>query len=60
MMSRLDELEEEELAAERDNQDDENEGTISDFDDISCQRPIDNLLQNSEVMFWVSLPGFIL
>ncbi|KAI9093257.1 hypothetical protein K1719_027271 [Acacia pycnantha] len=48
MMARLDELEEEERAAERGNLDDENEGAISDFDEISYQRPIDNNLQNSE------------
>ncbi|XP_054815244.1 uncharacterized protein LOC129315519 isoform X2 [Prosopis cineraria] len=48
IMSRLDELEEQELAAERGKQDDENEGTISNIDEISYQRPIDDNLQNSE------------
>ncbi|XP_028775266.1 RNA polymerase II subunit 5-mediating protein homolog, partial [Neltuma alba] len=48
MMSRLDELEEQELAAERGNHSDENEGTMSDFDEASYQGPIDDNLPNSE------------
>ncbi|KAF7822970.1 RNA polymerase II subunit 5-mediating protein-like protein [Senna tora] len=48
MMSRLDELEKEELAAESGNHSDENEETTSDFDEISYQKPIDINLQNSE------------
>ncbi|KAJ1389775.1 Prefoldin alpha-like [Sesbania bispinosa] len=48
MMSRLDELEKEELAAESGNHGDLNEETTAGFDDISHQRPIDNNLQNSK------------
>ncbi|XP_061360623.1 uncharacterized protein LOC133304589 [Gastrolobium bilobum] len=48
IVSRLDELEKEELAAESDNQSHQNEEPTADFDGISYQRPIDDNLQNLE------------
>ena len=51
MMSRLEELEKEELAAESGNHSDQNEETTDDVDYISYQRPVDNNLLNSEVIF---------
>ncbi|KAI4322692.1 hypothetical protein L6164_022362 [Bauhinia variegata] len=47
MMAKLDELEKEELAAESDNESDDNGKTTTDIDEISHQR-LDNTLQDSE------------
>lgn len=60
MMSRLDELEKEELAAESGNHSDDNNETTSDFEEISHQRPIDNNVQLLEVMLWINLLSFSL
>lgn len=49
-MSRLDELEKEELAAENGNHSDQNVKTTAAFDDIPHQKPTDNNLQNPEVI----------
>ncbi|XP_015953729.1 uncharacterized protein LOC107478108 [Arachis duranensis] len=48
MLSRMDELEKEELAAESGGDNGKNEQTTEDVDDISYQRPVDNEPRNSE------------
>lgn len=48
MLAIMDELEKEELAAERANQNDQNDESTADFDELSYQGHVDNTFQNSK------------
>lgn len=50
MLAIMDELEKEELAAERANQNDQNDESTADFDEVSYQGHVDNTFQNSKVI----------